>query len=35
VLELENRFGVSVPYELLEEMATIRDVAHWVAGAGQ
>jgi len=35
VLELENRFGVTVPYELLEEMATIRDVAHWVASAGQ
>jgi acyl carrier protein len=31
-MELENRFGVAVPAELLGEMATIGDIARWISG---
>lgn len=32
-VELERRFHLTVPAELLGEMATIRDLADWIAGA--
>jgi amino acid adenylation domain-containing protein len=32
-MELENRYGITVPAELLGEMATIADVARWIGAA--